>query len=99
MSDIDNTLLLLITAMTRDVKDIDADEVVIAWRTYKNFWPDDARAMGHLQKVLLEQCIDEFNENYVIKFGQYMENLSWSFKKRNGWLKTNLGTGKSASRS
>lgn len=83
MRDIDRTLLLLINQITKDRLDINFEEVVKSWREYISFWPDDARAMEHLQKVLLKQCMDEHGADCIIMFGQYMENLGWSFRKKN----------------
>jgi len=83
MRTIDKALLLVISAVTKAPEDIDYIQVVNAWRDYRKLWPDNSRAMSHFQKILLEQCIDEDQEKFVILFGQYMENLGWSFRKKN----------------
>lgn len=82
MREIDKTLLLLISSINIDPKDVDYKIVVSNWRDYKKCWPDDTKAIRYLYEILTRQCIDEYGENYIIKFGQCMENLNWSLKKK-----------------
>lgn len=82
MREIDRTLLLLISSINIDPKDVDYHIVTSRWNDYKRCWPDDNRATRYLYEILSKQCIDEYGDDYIIKFGQCMENLSWSFKMK-----------------
>ena len=84
MNDIERTLKTVIESISKDVHDIDYMEVSIAWREYSSLLPDLGKAMDYLQNTLLAKIIEEHgkSEQTAIILGQYMQNLSWSLKKK-----------------
>lgn len=86
MNDIERTLRAVVSALTKEVQEINKDEVLNTWREYYKLWPDIGRAMGQLQETLLAKIAAE-NENIsgeetTIILGQYMKNLSWALQKK-----------------
>ena len=84
MTDIERTLKTITDAITKDVLEVDREEIKTAWREYASFWPDPGKAMSHFQNTLLAMIIMEHgksNESAVI-LGQYMKNLSWALQKK-----------------